>query len=67
MFLDTDQGNPFAQRHLISELGGDVVNFDVTDDGAYIAVEGFAARTLLLQNGKTYKFNVSALASTYRL
>jgi hypothetical protein len=62
MFLDTDQGNPFAQRHLISELGGDVVNFDVTDDGAYIAVEGFAARTLLLQNGKTYKFNVSALA-----
>ena len=63
MFLDTDQGNPFAQRHLISELGGDVVNFDVTDDGAYIAVEGFAARTLLLQNGKTYKFNVSALAT----
>jgi len=63
MFLDTDRGNPFAQRHLISELGGDVVNFDVTDDGAYIAVEGFAARTLLLQNGKTYKFNVSALAT----
>jgi hypothetical protein len=63
MFLDTEQGNPFARRHLISELGGDVVNFDVTDDGSYLAVEGFAARTLLLQNGKTYKFNVSALTN----
>lgn len=62
MFLDVDQGNPFAQRHLISELGGDVVNFDVTDDGAYIAIENFAARTLLLQNSKTYKFNLSSLA-----
>lgn len=61
MFLDVEQGNPFGQRHLISELGGDVVNFDVTDDGAYIAIENFAARTLLLQNGKTYKFNVSSL------
>jgi hypothetical protein len=63
MFLDVEQGNPFAQRHLISELGGDVVNFDVTDDGAYIAVEGFAARTLLLQNGKTYKFNLGSLTN----
>lgn len=63
MFLDVEQGNPFAQRHLISELGGDVVNFDVTDGGAYLEVESFAARTLLLQNGKTYKFNVAALAN----
>lgn len=61
MFLDVEQGNPFAQRHLISELGGAVVNFNVTDDGAYLAIDGFAARTLLLQKGKIYKFNISSL------
>lgn len=63
MFLDVEQGNPFKERHLISELGSDVVNFDVTDDGAYIAIEDFAARTLLLQNGKTYKFNLGSLTN----
>lgn len=63
MFLNVDRGNPFAQRHLISELGGDVVNFDVTDDGAFISIEGFAARTLLLKNGKTYKFNLNSLTN----
>jgi hypothetical protein len=61
MFLDTVAGDPFSTRHLIAELGGDVVNFDVTQSGGYLAVENFAARTLLLQNGKTYKFNLSAL------
>lgn len=60
-FLDTEAGNPFAQRHLINELGSDVVNFDVTSTSGYLAVENFAARTLLLQNGKTYKFDLSAL------
>lgn len=60
-FLNVEHDNPFAQRHLISELGSDVVNFNVTDDGAYIVIGGFAARTLLLQNGKTYKFNLSSL------
>ena len=38
-----------------------MVNFDVTVNNGYIAVENFADRTLLLQNGKTYKFNLSAL------
>lgn len=61
MFLNTAVNNPFATRHLISELGGDVVNFDVTQSGGYISIENFAARTLLLQNGKTYKFNLNAL------
>lgn len=56
--LDTVSGNPFAKRHLISELGGDVVNFDVTYSAGYIAIENFAARKLLLQVGKTYKFNI---------
>jgi hypothetical protein len=61
-FLDTIKGDAFSQRHLISELGSAVVNFDVTAISGYLAVENFAARTLLLQNGKTYKFNLSQLA-----
>jgi hypothetical protein len=63
MFLDVEQGNPFGTRHLIHELGSAVVNFDVTEISGYLAVENFAARTLLLQNGKTYKFDLSALAN----
>lgn len=63
MFLDTVQGDPFSSRHLINELGSAVVNFDVTEVSGYLAVENFAARTLLLQNGKTYKFDLNALAN----
>ena len=63
MFLDTVDQDPFKTRHLINELGSAVVNFDVTEISGYIAVENFAARTLLLQNGKTYKFDLSALSS----
>lgn len=61
MFLDTVDQDPFSARHLINELGSAVVNFDVTVISGYVAVENFAARTLLLQNGKTYKFDLSAL------
>ena len=60
-FLDTIKDSPFNTRHLISELGSAVVNFDVTIISGYLAVENFAARTLLMQNGKTYKFDLSAL------
>jgi hypothetical protein len=60
--LDTVQGDSTQTRHLINELGSDVVNFDVTEDGAYIAIENFAARTLLLEIGKTYKFDLSTLS-----
>ena len=60
-FLDTIKGDPSKQRHLIHELGSAVVNFDVEAVSGYLSVENFAARTLLLQNGKTYKFNLSAL------
>lgn len=49
-------------RHLVHELGALVVNFDVTSAGGYLLVENFASRTLVLGNGKTYKFDVSALA-----
>ena len=62
-FLDTIKGDHTKQRHLINELGSAVVNFDVTQTGGYLSVENFAARTLLLQNGKTYKFNLSQLAN----
>ena len=62
-FLDVERGNPFGTRHLISELGSAVVNFDVTVISGYLAVENFAARTLLLENGKTYKFDLSALSN----
>ena len=50
-------------RHLINELGANVVNFDVTEAYDRIVIENFANRTLTLQAGKTYKFDVSALAS----
>ena len=63
MFLDTVDQNPYQPRHLINELGSAVVNFDVTIISGYLAVENFAARTLLLQNGKTYKFDLSGLAN----
>jgi len=61
MFLDTVDQNPYQARHLINELGSAVVNFDATVVSGYIAIENFAARTLLLQSGKTYKFDLSAL------
>ena len=48
-------------RHLLNELGSNVVNFDVTVSGAYLSVENFAGRTLMLEAGKTYKFNLSQL------
>lgn len=63
MFLDTTLNNPFAKRHLIHELGSDVVNFDVTQTNGYLAVENFAGRALLLQNGKSYKFNLNGLTN----
>jgi hypothetical protein len=63
MFLNTNINNPFAKRHLIHELGSAVVNFDVTQTNGYLSVENFAARTLLMQNGKTYKFNLNALSN----
>ena len=62
-FLDTVKNVPTAPRHLINELGSDVVNFDVTTVSGYLSIENFAARTLLLQNGKTYKFDLSELDS----
>ena len=62
-FLNTVDNNPFETRHLINELGSAVVNFEVTSVSGFLAVENFAARTLLLQNGKTYKFDLSALDS----
>jgi len=61
--LDTVQGDHTLTRHLIHELGSDVVNFDVTESGSYVAIETFAARTLLLEAGKTYKFNLGALST----
>jgi hypothetical protein len=63
MFLDTVDQDPFSSRHLLNELGSAVVNFDVTSVSGYIAVENFAGRTLLLESGKTYKFDLSALAN----
>ncbi len=59
--LDTVDGDYLSARHLIHELGSDVVNFDVTESGGYVAIENFAARTLLLEAGKTYKFDLSAV------
>lgn len=50
-------------RHLIHELGSNVVNFDVTQSGVYLLIENFAARPLILENGKTYKFDLSALSN----
>ena len=50
-------------KHLIHELGSLVVNFDVTESSTSVLIENFASRTLTLANGKTYKFDVSALTT----
>lgn len=59
--LDTVDGDATETRYLIHELGADVVEFSVDTDGIYISVNNFAARELQLQNGKTYKFDLSNL------
>jgi hypothetical protein len=59
--LDTVDGDTTETRYLIHELGADVVEFSVDTDGIYIVVNNFAARELQLQNGKTYKFDLSYL------
>ena len=59
--LDTVSGDTTETRYLIHELGADVVEFSVDTDGIYIVVNNFAARELQLQNGKTYKFDLSNL------
>jgi len=58
--LDTTASSSDS-RHLIHELGALVVNFDVTESATAILIENFASRSLTLGNGKTYKFDVSAL------
>ena len=60
--LDTTASSSDS-RHLIHELGALVVNFDVTASSTAILIENFASRALTLANGKTYKFDVSALAN----
>jgi len=61
--LTVNLNDPYTEQvnHLICELGSDVVNFDVTITGTYLSIENFAGRTLLLEAGKTYKFNLNAL------
>ena len=58
--LDTTASSSDS-RHLIHELGALVVNFDVTASTTAILIENFASRALTLVNGRTYKFDVSAL------
>jgi hypothetical protein len=60
-FLDTDSLDPTQSRYLVHELGGDVVEFTVNVDGIFIVINQFASRELQLKNGKTYKFNLTAL------
>lgn len=62
LVLDTTASSSDS-RHLIHELGALVVNFDVTESAIAILIENFASRSLTLGNGKTYKFNVSALTT----
>lgn len=62
-FLNTIENDDTKTRYLIHELGDDVVNFTVSKTGAYLVINDFATRELQLQNGKTYVFNLSALAT----
>ena len=61
--INTISGDSTQTRHLVHELGSDVVNFDVDVDSGYVSIENFAARSLLLEVGKTYKFQLSALGN----
>ena len=60
-FLNTIANDSTKTRYLIHELGNDVVEFSVSTDGIYIVINQFASRELQLQNGKTYKFDLSNL------
>ena len=60
-FLNTVANDSTKTRYLIHELGNDVVEFSVNTDGIYIVINQFASRELQLQNGKTYKFDLSNL------
>lgn len=60
-FLNTVANDSTKTRYLIHELGNDVVEFSVSTDGIYIVINQFASRELQLQNGKTYKFDLSNL------
>jgi hypothetical protein len=62
-FLNTIENDNTKTRYLIHELGDDVVNFTVSQTGAYLIINDFASRELQLQNGKTYVFNLSALST----
>jgi hypothetical protein len=59
-YLDTIDGDTSASRFLIHELGSDVVEFTVTTSNGFVVINNFASRLLLLKNGSTYKFDLSA-------
>jgi|TARA_B110000908_G_scaffold160227_1_gene203233 adhesin HecA-like repeat protein len=58
-YLNTDAGDNSASRFLIHELGADVVEFTVEIAASYVYINNFAARQLILKNGKTYKFDLT--------
>lgn len=58
-YLNTVAGDNSASRFLIHELGADVVEFTVEIAANYVYINNFAARQLILKNGKTYKFNLT--------
>jgi len=55
--------NDTSQKFLVHQVGGSVVNFIVSVETSYntIVINDFSSRTLQLQNGKTYKFDVDGL------
>lgn len=61
-FLNTVANDNSKTRYLIHELGDDVSNFTVTTTALFVTVNAFSRRELQLQNGKTYKFDLSSLA-----
>jgi hypothetical protein len=58
-YLNVVAGDDNADRFLIHELGGDVVNFTVRIGNGFIYINDFASRELILKNGLTYKFDLS--------
>jgi hypothetical protein len=58
-YLNVVTGDDNADRFLIHELGGDVVNFTVRIGNGFIYINDFASRELILKNGLTYKFDLS--------
>ncbi len=64
-YISKDISDASAQKFLVHEIGGNVVNFIVSVETANntVVINNFSSRTLQLSRGKTYVFDVDGLTT----